>query len=150
MTSELGERFRYKGGEEMNGYFICKELTDPELEICYSLVNSGPLGMSMEGINEEGLIIPNFETLVKEGLVRKSSTFQLAKRLVRNNDVREKVTEWVQGGGRSALENSKEMVLFDSFYAALKIVSEGKTEKNLQKRYQVIPVLYDYMNLIYV
>jgi len=149
MTSELSERFRYPGGEQMNGFYICKKLTETELDICIGLEASGPLGLGEENIVSLGIDISIVQALVNDGVVRKTTLLQLACDLTGDELRIVEMKEWMSQGGFDELDREGDRKLFRNFEQALKIVEQGEVPENLVPRYQVITDLYNYINLIY-
>jgi len=149
MTCELSERFRYDGGEPMNGYYMCSELTEEELDVCFVLVVCGPLGLKETKVKRSRVDIAVVEALVKEGIVRKTSLLQLARDLVEDESRVQQMREWRDQGGFLALERAGDKDIFRAFDQALEIVERGETAESLATRYQVIADLYRYIELIY-
>jgi hypothetical protein len=149
MMAELSKRFRYPGGTEMNGFWIDKELTQEEYDICVALVRSGPMGLDEKGLRGSKIAIEEVETLVEEGIIAKKSTLELAKAFVENENNRLVIEEMEKEGGFLAQRNREKRDWFRLYKQLMKIAEEGETEVNLKERYQVISVLYAYLELMY-
>ena len=145
----LGERFRYSSGEPKNGFFICKELTTAELDICLELVTVGPLGMGVEDIKNIGIDTLSVEELVADGVVRRMTLLELAKDIVGNEVRAKQMLTWRVEGGLSSLDRYGDKNRFKAFEQAQTIIEQWKNSENLETRYQVIPDLYDYIDLIF-
>jgi hypothetical protein len=149
MACELSTRFRFAGGEEMNGFFIDKALTEDEREICLVLLDGGPLGRGLKDVKARGIAIFDIDALVESGIIEKTTLLQFARNLTENETVKNEINEWNNCGGYLSLRDRDEKSLFKNFEKALRIVEEGEIPKNTEVRYLVTPVLYQYLDLVY-
>ena len=150
MTIELSERFRFPGGNEMNGFFIHKNLTDEEKTICLKLMSGGPLGLSVLRIKRKKIPIEDIKALETDGIIIKTSLLQLANELVRDEWASDKYKETEEQGGFLALVNEEEREDFRNYVEAMRIVDAGKNPESEEIRYKVTTTLYDYLDLAYV
>jgi hypothetical protein len=94
------------------------------------------------------LKLSEVENLVKEGILRKASLFELAKEFIEDEYSCLQKEDLDQMGGFMALRNDEERDFFRSFDQAVKIVAEGETADSLEERYQINRKdFYDFIEL---
>jgi len=133
----------------MNGFFIDKHLTERERMICLEIKNEGPLGLNIKKVKRRGITNNDLNSLQEDGIIRKTTLFKLSQELIGSETARETYEDLEEGGGFLALTDKRERDFFRCFEIATTVVAEGETLKNQVIRYQVIPILYNYMDLIY-
>lgn len=149
MTHELDNRFRYSSGEPKNGFFIDFVLSDGEKDICLSLVSHGPLGCELQKLIQQNTNIGSLESLVSSGLITKTTLLQMAVNVTQDEQRISNMINWDNAGGLENIQKKGDRIEYKGFKQAETIVSEGEIEKNLVVRYQVIPIYYQYVLLIY-
>ena len=145
----LGERFRYSGGEEMNGFFISHRLTESELDICFHLVSVGPLGLGIENIKKIDDGIYRVTALVEDGLIQETTLLELATKLTQDEWFSNRMHDWRAQGGLGNLEREGDKNLFSGFEQAEEIIRGENTSTSSETRYQVMYNFYRYIDLIY-
>lgn len=129
-------------------FFFWGKLSKDDKDICYRLVNSGGmLGWDKKCLNAAHIKLVQAEDLVKRGVWRKTSLFQLAKELTEDDFCPSDKKDFDEQGGFLALRNEKERDFFRNFDQAIEIMNEGKTTANLKERYQIARRdVYDYID----
>ena len=132
-----------------NPWFVYQRgLNRREKDICWHLARgSGRLGWSKASLRAAHIRLSDVEVLIKKGVLRKATLFQLAKELIKNEDDCEKMALLEKEGGFLALTDKDDRIFFSSFDLALEILGRGGTPENLEERYQVARRdLYDLIN----
>ena len=145
----LGERFRYSGGEEMNGFFISHRLTESELDICFHLVLAGPLGLGVEDIKKIDDGVNRVIALAEDGLIQETTLLELATELTQDELFSDRIHEWRAQGGLDSLLREGDKNLFSGFEQAEEIIKRKKTLTRSETRFQVMYDFYRYIDLIY-
>ena len=122
-----------------------------EKDFCYFLVNNGGmLGWNKESIDKTSMGLVQVEDLVKRGVLRKTTLFQLAKEFIEDDFSRDKKEELNEQGGFISLTSEEDRDFFRSFDQAFEIVDKGENSDNLEERYQIAREdVYDFIDLLF-
>ncbi len=149
MTIEQGGPAPDQRGEKAPFFFWKNYLTEEEKTFCYVLVKcGGMLGWNKESIDKAPMKLTQVEDLVKRGVLRKTTLFQLSKEFIEDDFSRGEKEE-LNRIGFVHLTNEENRDFFRSFDQALQIVEEGETPENLEERYQIARRdVYDFIDLM--
>lgn len=151
MKTEQGSQTIEQRGSKAP-FFLWRDLKDGEKDICYRLVHRGGsmLGWNKRSFNAAHVKLSRVEDLVKVGVLRKVSLFQLAQELVDDEFSRQQKEEFDEMGDFLALTNGEDRDFFRSFDQAVEMIEKGNPSDFSEERYQIARKdFYDFIELLF-
>lgn len=132
----------------MNGFYMNLVLSEEEKELCYKFLGCGPLGMTEEKMSRlSSLEKEKIQNLFEEGMVWKLPLYDWAKMFVEKESA---MYADLQEVGGFIEVNKTDKNFIRSYDRALKIIGEGRIPKNQKIYFQMMPILYDYANIVWL